>query len=441
MRASTSEVLSTANILVRPHSGVKLDPAEGPVEKIRWRGVAKKAWVTRPSAEPRVAMVRANNPEGLHDALFHAAAVVGLNTHAALEAAIVGRPLFTLSATEEGVEGEQPTLPGRYVLAENGGCVTLANDFEEHRAQLAAALSSPDRGAELRKFARAFVRPAGWSRPAAHVLVDALEREFGVDGKHRPSAPHAAAPSARPEELGCGVVRLDFPSDDIWLHATSAAERKWRATACAKEPFTVSWIQERIANGQVLYDIGANVGAYSLIAAKSRGARVIAFEPGYATFARLCENIQLNGCEHSVVPVPLPLAESNGIVGFEYRSPAPGESRHVLVERAWQDGDGRHGARYVQPVCATTLDTAVTQFGLPSPNFMKVDVDGAELRVLKGASGVLRQPELASVLIEVDEALWNAVYEHMVDAGFTMTDRPARRKKPGAPIYAIFDRR
>src|SRR6185436_17615377 len=100
-------------------------------------------------------------------------------------------------------------------------------------------------------------------------------------------------------------VRLDFPDHDIWLRATFPSERKWRARACAKEPWTVRWLQEHVGRGEVLYYIGANVGAFSLIAAIARGASVVAFEPGYATFARLCENIQLNGCGEAIVPVPL----------------------------------------------------------------------------------------------------------------------------------------
>src|ERR1051325_11538121 len=71
-------------------------------------------------------------------------------------------------------------------------------------------------------------------------------------------------------------VRLDFPDHDIWLRATFAAERRWRAHACAKEPWTVRWLREKIGPGKVLYDIGANVGVFSLVAAVARGASVVA---------------------------------------------------------------------------------------------------------------------------------------------------------------------
>ncbi len=59
-----------------------------------------------------------------------------------------------------------------------------------------------------------------------------------------------------------------IPSTEIWLRATSMPELRWRARSCAKEPWTVRWIQESIRKGDVLYDIGANVGTFALLAAR-----------------------------------------------------------------------------------------------------------------------------------------------------------------------------
>jgi FkbM family methyltransferase len=233
-------------------------------------------------------------------------------------------------------------------------------------------------------------------------------------------------------------VRLDYPERDIWLRVTSAMERKWRARSCAKEPWTVRWIEEQIGSGEVLYDIGANVGAFSLIAAVARGATVVAFEPGYATFARLCENIQLNDCGRAIVPVPLPLSDTAGVLGFEYRSLEPGQSRHSMGT-AFDPGTPSTGA-YVQPMCATTLDRALVDFGLPAPHHLKVDVDGSELRVLKGASAVLRGHTLRTILIESDAAAWDGVSAELTAAGFRLHARHERPKKREAPIYAVWSR-
>jgi len=243
------------------------------------------------------------------------------------------------------------------------------------------------------------------------------------------------------DDAGTDTVRLDFPDCEIWIRASSPMERSWRARSCAKEPWTVEWLRNTVRADEVLYDIGANVGTFSLVAAKHCQARVIAFEPGYASFARLCDNIQLNGCQHMIVPVPIPLTNSNGIFGFKYRSVDPGQSRHKLKPDAWRfRGAAPATARYEQPMLAMTLDDVVTTFHLPEPHHVKVDVDGAEDRVLVGARQVLKSARLRSVLIEADKAKWPAVATLLEDAGLSL-DKRIDRDKPDAPEYGLFVRR
>ena len=236
------------------------------------------------------------------------------------------------------------------------------------------------------------------------------------------------------------VVRLDFPECDIWIHASSPAEKNWRARSCAKEPWTVEWLRSTVRPGEDFYDIGANVGTFALVAAKHSQARVVAFEPGYANFARLCDNIQLNGCQHAIVPVPLPLADHSGLVGFTYRGVEPGQSRHRMKPEAWRfRGPAADGARYEQPVLAMTLDAMIATFDLPQPHHLKIDVDGAEDRVLAGAPNTLRSEALRTVLIEVDAVKWTAVAALLEGAGFVL-DKRIEREKPDAPAYGLFVR-
>jgi FkbM family methyltransferase len=237
------------------------------------------------------------------------------------------------------------------------------------------------------------------------------------------------------------VVRLDFPDCDIWIRASSTAEKNWRARWCAKEPWTVEWLRNTVRPGQVLHDVGANVGTFALVAAKHSQARVVAFEPGYANFARLCDNIQLNGCHHVIVPVPLPLAETSGLFGFKYRDVEPGQSRHKMKPDAWRfRGPAAAAARYEQPVLGMTLDAMIATFNLPQPNHLKIDVDGMEDRVLAGAVGTLRSDTLQTVLIEVDDAKWHGVSTMLERAGFVL-DKRIEREKDGAPTYGLFIRR
>jgi hypothetical protein len=179
VRASRDPRLRDCNILVRPHPDVKSGDDEGSVEAVRWPGLEGKGMLTRPFGDPRAVVLRTHyrKAQGFYDALHHSAAVVGLNTSAALEAAVVGRPVFTILAGD-AADGQASTLHFRYLLESEGGCVSLASSFDEHLAQVAAALGEPLRTERLRAFAASFLRPAGWTRPASDVLADAIESSY-----------------------------------------------------------------------------------------------------------------------------------------------------------------------------------------------------------------------------------------------------------------------
>ena len=451
IRHSSDPALQGANILIRPHPDAKAGYEAMTEMVIRWPGIDGKGWVTRPIDDPRVAVVRTSyrSPQAFYEALYHSAAVVGLNTSAEIESAIVGRPVFTIVAGANAADGQDTTLHFHYLLEQNGGFVKLAGSFDEHRSQLAAAIASPPAADRLREFVRTFVRPAGLDVPASTVVADAIEAAVVQEGpavvlvpppaavpEEAPAVESPAAPTAPPPDR----ARLDFPHTEIWLHVTSDMERKYRARSCAKEPFTVQWIERHIRRSDVVYDIGANVGTFSLIAAKHKGATVVAFEPGYANFARLCENIQLNACEAAIVPLSFPLADASRLVTFRYRTVEPGQSRHTLREE-WQFGRAEKHAHYEQPVCTIRLDEAIAQFRLPAPQHLKIDVDGSEGRVLAGAHETLRSKTLRTVLIEVDRTEWESVECTLLAAGLVLAEKYTRdEKKAKAPWYGLFMR-
>jgi len=181
IRASSDPRLRQCNILVRPHPDVKSGDDEGPSQSVRWSGLEGKGVVTRPFGDPRAVVLRTHyrKAQGFFEALTHSAAVVALNTSAALEAAIVGRPVFTILAGD-AADGQASTLHFRYLLESEGGCVTLASTLDQHLAQVTAALDDPGRTERLRAFATSFLRPAGATLPASRVLADAIESACGA---------------------------------------------------------------------------------------------------------------------------------------------------------------------------------------------------------------------------------------------------------------------
>jgi len=176
LRGSSDPVLAGASLLIRPHpAGEKNWHADNSVD-VRWPKVGEKATVSRPFGDDRAVVMNSpmqNADVVLYDTVHHSAAIVGLNTSAEIEAAIVGRPVFTI--LDSNAKGQQGTLHFHYLLRQRGGHVELAESFDQHTAQLSDALAGKYRRDTIDAFVQRFVRPHGLNVPVAPRLADAIE--------------------------------------------------------------------------------------------------------------------------------------------------------------------------------------------------------------------------------------------------------------------------
>jgi FkbM family methyltransferase len=153
--------------------------------------------------------------------------------------------------------------------------------------------------------------------------------------------------------------------------------------------------------GEVFWDVGANLGYFTLLAAaclKNTG-QVAAFEPGRRTFAVLEKNVSLNPFTN-IRLVPLAAADREG-EALLYQTPGSADGRANLF-RAGADQTVREQVRTV------TLDGWRRHQGLPVPDFIKLDVEGAELAALVGARETLSQSD-PLLLVEMKEAVFQAL--------------------------------
>jgi hypothetical protein len=191
LRASKHEELHRCSIVVRPH----------PQHFAQWAHVDLAPGVVV-FPQGGVAPIAEQAKADYYDSLYHCRAVVGINTSAQVEAAIVRRPVLTFldprfRTTQEG------TLHFEYLTgSDEAGVVTVARSWEEHLDHLAAAIADPEAARpRLEGFLRSFVRPHGLDVPAAPRAASAVERT-ALAREARPatdiarSTPEGASPVA-----------------------------------------------------------------------------------------------------------------------------------------------------------------------------------------------------------------------------------------------------
>jgi hypothetical protein len=165
VRSSSDPRLKDIGILIRPHPA-RLDEWKQ-VDLTGYHNVA--FWGAHP--------VDAESKEDYFDSMYYSAAVVGINTSAFIEAAVVGKPVFTVLIPEISADNQEGTLHFHYLLDVNGGLLRTSRTLDEHVPQLAGALAGYGGGdAKAARFVDGFVRPFGRDEAATPRFVDAIER-------------------------------------------------------------------------------------------------------------------------------------------------------------------------------------------------------------------------------------------------------------------------
>ncbi|GFM38125.1 FkbM family methyltransferase [Desulfovibrio psychrotolerans] len=170
-----------------------------------------------------------------------------------------------------------------------------------------------------------------------------------------------------------------------------------------KEPETLAWI-DSFEPGDVFWDIGANVGLYSLYAG-SRGTQVLSFEPAAPNFYLLCKNVHLNDLGKMVTPLCIALGGSNGLLPLSMSSMDLGGAEFSLNEQAGSisgAGSVQLAIEFKQQVMSYTIDSLVREQGIPFPNHIKVDVDGIEELILSNGVQTLADPKVKTLALETN---------------------------------------
>lgn len=161
----------------------------------------------------------------------------------------------------------------------------------------------------------------------------------------------------------------------------------WRLSALGS--FETKLMKKRIKRGMVIFDIGANIGYYSLILARFVGetGKVYAFEPDPENYRLLVKNIKTNGYKN-IIAIQKAVSNKAGTINF-YLS-----EEHRGDHRLYDSGDSRR----VIKVKATTIDRFSN--GKINPDVIKVDVQGAEFLVLLGMKKTIKRNKKIRIFCE-----------------------------------------
>ena len=170
-----------------------------------------------------------------------------------------------------------------------------------------------------------------------------------------------------------------------------------------KEPETLDWLDSYLKSGDTFFDVGSNVGIYSIYAAlKHPDINVISIEPEYSNLHCLKENILRNNLTGRVLPWSVAFGDKNEPSSLFVQDLTPGAALHTVSREELDITKEGMKVLWKEGVAVFKLDTfcKATNF---YPNCMKIDVDGNEYQVLLGGKSIFSSDFFRSLIIELRE--------------------------------------
>jgi FkbM family methyltransferase len=193
-----------------------------------------------------------------------------------------------------------------------------------------------------------------------------------------------------------------------------------------KETGTMTWLDQGLKAGDRFLDIGANIGIYTIAAAHRVGpqGRVFAVEPHKANAVSLMRNILRNGFENRVEVLAFPVSDARMFAKFNYTSLGASETGSQFGSTRLDNSNKEFKPAASELCLGVTVDELVEQGAIEAPALVKIDVDGIELKILKGMQGLLAAPHKPrSVQVELNVGEHEAVIEFMAANGYALDHR------------------
>lgn len=155
----------------------------------------------------------------------------------------------------------------------------------------------------------------------------------------------------------------------------------------------MSFISKYLKKNDIVFDVGANIGALSLLAYAKTAHTVYAFEPTPSIVTRFQENIKLNSLENFIKVFPFAVSNKNGFVSFSVSQES--ERNHISFQKTSEKSKKRK-------VKTVALDSFCKSHKISQIDLLKIDVEGGEMLVFKGMKSLLKNKKVPTIIFE-----WN----------------------------------
>jgi FkbM family methyltransferase len=237
----------------------------------------------------------------------------------------------------------------------------------------------------------------------------------------------AGGPVVRPKAQQSADDRIATLRDDKYEYhfvCHTLKERRRAERMFEKEKGTIAWLDRELRPEDVFFDIGANIGVYTIFGARRTGDKslVVAFEPHIPNANSLIENIFVNNLQHKVRLVTTALTNGERHDRFNYYSTQVSSSTSQFGATAYEGKSFE--PVFVEIKAGCSLDTLLRPGLLPVPDIIKIDVDGLDFEVLEGMSDLLRSPKRPrSIQIELGSESKPKIMRLFADTGYILAEK------------------
>ena len=180
---------------------------------------------------------------------------------------------------------------------------------------------------------------------------------------------------------------------------------EWRVrTLFDKEPETISWINSFKDKNIIFWDIGANIGLFSIYAAlKFKNIKIFAFEPSTSNLRVLSRNISNNNLQKKIYINQIALTDKKS----KYLEMKEMDFMEGISLCSFGENFNFEGKKFKKKnsylIFGDNIDSLIKKNTVPIPNYIKIDVDGIEHLILKGAKNLFNNNKIKSVSIEIND--------------------------------------